>query len=142
MIIYTTGPKLARLAGQYGPLVPALRELILRPDTPLEAGVKDMIAGQLDAARDRFAAIGPGRDGDSTAGPPFGAQPGPAWQLPPEPPGPGQAHANDHPGKAGAQASRFTMPGPGDRGGGPACRGEAADVAGQQYPGRNPCGPV
>jgi hypothetical protein len=58
--------------------VPALRELILRPDTPLEADVKDMIAGQLDAARDRFAAIGPGRDGDSTAGSPSGAQPGPA----------------------------------------------------------------
>ena len=28
--------------------MPALRELILRPDTPLEADVKDMIAGQLD----------------------------------------------------------------------------------------------
>jgi len=33
-IIHLTGPKLARLAGKYGPLVPALRELILRPDTP------------------------------------------------------------------------------------------------------------
>ena len=77
-IIHTTGPKLSKLAGKYGPLVPALRELILRPDTPLEADVKDMIAAQLDAARDRFAAIGPGRDGDSTASPPSGAQPGPA----------------------------------------------------------------
>jgi hypothetical protein len=36
-IIHTTGPKLAKLAGKYGPLVPALRALILRPDTPLEA---------------------------------------------------------------------------------------------------------
>jgi hypothetical protein len=40
--------------------VPALRELILRPDTPLEADVKDMIAGKFDAARERFAAIGYG----------------------------------------------------------------------------------
>ena len=77
-IIYTTGPKLSKLAGKYAPLVPALRELILRPDTPLEADVKGMIAGQLDAARDRFAAIGHGRDGDSTVSPPSGAQPGPA----------------------------------------------------------------
>ena len=35
-IIHLTGPKLAKLAGKYGPLVPALRELILRPDTPLD----------------------------------------------------------------------------------------------------------
>ncbi len=48
-IIHTTGPKLAKLAGKYGPLVPAVRELILRPDTPLENNVKDMIAAQLDA---------------------------------------------------------------------------------------------
>jgi hypothetical protein len=56
-IIHLTGPKLAKLAGKYGPLVPALRELILRPDTPLETDVKDMIAGQLDTAQERFAAI-------------------------------------------------------------------------------------
>jgi hypothetical protein len=56
-IIHLTGPKLARLARKYGPLVPALRELILRPDTPLTADVKDAIAGQLDAAQERFAAI-------------------------------------------------------------------------------------
>ena len=34
-LFHITGPKLAKLAGKYGPLVP-LRELILRPDTPLE----------------------------------------------------------------------------------------------------------
>ena len=56
-IIHLTGPKLAKLAGKYAPLVPALRELILRPDTPLDADVKDMIAGQLDTAQGRFAAI-------------------------------------------------------------------------------------
>jgi hypothetical protein len=39
-IIHLTGPKLARLAGKYAPLVPALRELILRPDTPLATDVK------------------------------------------------------------------------------------------------------
>jgi hypothetical protein len=75
-IIHTTGPKLSKLARKYGPLVPALRELILRPDTPLEADVKDMIAAQLDAAQGRFAAIGHGSDGDSGASQPSGAQPG------------------------------------------------------------------
>ena len=64
-IIHTTGPRLARLARKYGPLVPDLRALILRPDTPLDADVKDMIAAQLDAAQGRFTAIGHGRDGDS-----------------------------------------------------------------------------
>jgi hypothetical protein len=75
-IIHTTGPKLPKLARKYGPLVPALRELILRPDTPLEADVKDMIAAQLDAAEGRFTAIGHGRDGDSGTGQSSGTQPG------------------------------------------------------------------
>ena len=56
-IIHLTGPKLVKLAGKYAPLVPALRELILRPDTPLATDVKDMIVGQLDTAQARFAAI-------------------------------------------------------------------------------------
>jgi hypothetical protein len=77
-IIHTTGPKLSKLARKYGPLVPVLRELILRPDTPLEADVKDMIAAQTDAAQGRFAAIGHGRDGDSGARKPPGAQSGSA----------------------------------------------------------------
>lgn len=38
-------------------LVPPLRELILRPDTPLDSDVKDMIARQLSSAEDRLAAI-------------------------------------------------------------------------------------
>ena len=75
-IIHTTGPKLSKLAGKYGPLVPALRALILRPDTPLGADVKDLIAGQLDAAQERFAAIGHSHDGDSGASQPAGAWPG------------------------------------------------------------------
>lgn len=75
-IIHTTGPKLSKLASKYGPLVPALRELILRSHTPLENGVKDMIAGQLDAAQQRFAAIGHGRDSDGGASKSSGAQPG------------------------------------------------------------------
>ena len=56
-VIHLTGPKLARLARKYSPLVPVLRELILRPDTPLDADIKTMIAGQLDTAQSRFAAI-------------------------------------------------------------------------------------
>jgi (p)ppGpp synthase/HD superfamily hydrolase len=56
-LIYTTGPKLSKLARKYCPLVPALRDLILRPDTPLAPDVKNMIAGQLAKAEDRFAAI-------------------------------------------------------------------------------------
>jgi hypothetical protein len=47
-------------------------------DTPLEAGVKDMIAARLDDARARFTATGPGHHGDSTASqsPAPGARPG------------------------------------------------------------------
>ena len=56
-LMHTTGPKLSRLASKYRPLVPVLRELILRPDTPLDPDVKNMIARQLDNAEDRFAAI-------------------------------------------------------------------------------------
>ena len=74
-IIHLTGPKLAKLAGKYAPLVPALRELILRKDTPLEADVKDMIAAQFDAARERFAAIRPGPPGNSGTSQPRGGPP-------------------------------------------------------------------
>ena len=56
-LFYTTGPKLPRLAAKYRPLLPLLRELVLRPDTPLDADVKDMIARQLDSAEGRLAAI-------------------------------------------------------------------------------------
>jgi hypothetical protein len=56
-LIHTTGPKLDRLASKYAPLVPVLRELILRPDTPLGADVKEHIAAQLDTAAGRFSAI-------------------------------------------------------------------------------------
>jgi (p)ppGpp synthase/HD superfamily hydrolase len=56
-LFYTTGPKLPRLATKYRPLVLPLRELVLRPDTPLAADVKDMIARQLDNAAGRLAAV-------------------------------------------------------------------------------------
>jgi hypothetical protein len=56
-LIHTTGPRLHRLAGKYAPLVPVLRELIARPDTPLDAAAKEHILAQLDRAADRFAAL-------------------------------------------------------------------------------------
>ena len=56
-LFHTTGPSLPRRAAKYRPLLPVLRELVLRPDTPLAGDVKDMIAGQLDKAGVRLAAI-------------------------------------------------------------------------------------
>jgi len=56
-VIHTTGPKLRTAATKYAPLVPVLRELVARPDTPLADDVKEHIAGQLDLAEQRFAAI-------------------------------------------------------------------------------------
>jgi HD domain len=64
-LIHTTGPRLHRLASKYAPLVPVLRDLIARPDTPLDAAVKEHILAQLDRAADRFAALqGPAGRGD------------------------------------------------------------------------------
>jgi hypothetical protein len=56
-LIHTTGPRLRRLAGKYAPLVPVLRDLIARPDTPLDEEVKEHILAQLDRAAGRFAAL-------------------------------------------------------------------------------------
>jgi hypothetical protein len=56
-LFHTTGPSLPRRAGKYLPLLPVLRELVLRPDTPLEDDVKRMIVRQFDKAGDRLAAI-------------------------------------------------------------------------------------
>jgi hypothetical protein len=61
-LIHTTGSMRPRLAGKHGPLVPVLRELILRPDTPLDADGKERIARQLDSAAGRCAAIWHGPD--------------------------------------------------------------------------------
>ncbi|HTW03890.1 MAG TPA: HD domain-containing protein [Streptosporangiaceae bacterium] len=68
-LIHTTGPALPRLAQKYAPLVPVLAELIARPDTPLSDEAKARILGQLEAARERFAAImatSPGGAGAAT----------------------------------------------------------------------------
>lgn len=56
-VIHTTGPKVASSAAKYRPLVPVLRELVARPDTPLSRLVKQHIFRQLDLAEERFAAI-------------------------------------------------------------------------------------
>jgi hypothetical protein len=56
-LIHTTGPRLHRLADKYAPMVAVLRELIARPDTPLDVAVKERILAQLDRAADRFAAL-------------------------------------------------------------------------------------
>ncbi|MFB4303062.1 HD domain-containing protein [Actinomadura sp. NTSP31] len=56
-LMHTTGPKVRKLARKYRPLVPGLKELIARPDTPLDDPVKRHITGQLDRAEERFDAI-------------------------------------------------------------------------------------
>ncbi|MFI5907589.1 HD domain-containing protein [Dactylosporangium sp. NPDC051541] len=60
-VIHTTGPKVERLATKYRPMVPVLRELVARPDTPLSRLVKQHIFRHLDLAEERFAAILDGR---------------------------------------------------------------------------------
>jgi HD domain len=60
-LIHSTGATLQRLAGKYAPLVPVLREMIKRPDTPLSAQARSRILGQLDLAEQRFSAIQPRR---------------------------------------------------------------------------------
>ena len=56
-LIYTTGPKAAKSARKYAPLVPVLADLIARQDTPLTCQAKARILRQLDTAQERFAAI-------------------------------------------------------------------------------------
>ena len=56
-LIHTTGPALERLAGKYEPVVPVLRELVTRPDTPLSEEAKARILHQLDQAAERFSII-------------------------------------------------------------------------------------
>jgi (p)ppGpp synthase/HD superfamily hydrolase len=57
-LIHTTpGPKLHKLARKYRPVVPILRDMVTRPDTPLADEVKQRIIEQLDLAEMRFDAI-------------------------------------------------------------------------------------
>lgn len=56
-VIHTIGPKVHRAATKYRPLVPVLRDLVARTDTPLPDDVKAHIFRQLDLAEERFAAI-------------------------------------------------------------------------------------
>jgi HD domain len=56
-LMHSLPTKYKPLASKYRPLVPVLRELITRPDTPLAESVKDHIRSQLDAAEERFNAI-------------------------------------------------------------------------------------
>jgi hypothetical protein len=56
-VIYTSGPKVSSSATKYRPLVPILRELVARPDTPLSPTARRHVLGQLDLAEQRFANI-------------------------------------------------------------------------------------
>ncbi|GAA2630515.1 HD domain-containing protein [Paractinoplanes durhamensis] len=56
-VIHTTAEKAFSSATKYRPLVPKLRELVGRADTPLSMAAKDHILDQLDLAEERFAAI-------------------------------------------------------------------------------------
>jgi (p)ppGpp synthase/HD superfamily hydrolase len=56
-VVHTTPEKAHSSATKYRPLVPKLRELVIRPDTPLSAQARDHILDQLDLAEERFAAI-------------------------------------------------------------------------------------
>jgi (p)ppGpp synthase/HD superfamily hydrolase len=56
-LMHSLPVKYQPLATKYRPLVPVLRELIAREDTPLSDPVKAHIRGQLDAAEERFDAI-------------------------------------------------------------------------------------
>jgi (p)ppGpp synthase/HD superfamily hydrolase len=56
-VVHTTADKAFSAATKYRPLVPKLRELVGRPDTPLSLEAKDHILDQLDLAEERFAAI-------------------------------------------------------------------------------------
>jgi hypothetical protein len=58
-LIHTTGPRVEKLAGKYAPLVPVLRDLIARPDTPLAPAARQRILEQLDRAEERFSAVLP-----------------------------------------------------------------------------------
>ena len=69
-LIHTSGPKAARLARKYAPLVPVLAGLITRPDTPLPPPVKARILGQFVAAQERFAAFAQAAASDA-GGPAF-----------------------------------------------------------------------
>jgi hypothetical protein len=122
-IIHTTGPRMAKRAGKYGPLVPAVRELILRPETPLENDVKDMIAGQFDGALERFAAIGRGRHGDSETSQSSATQPSSAFLHK-------QPVTESRPGAVGARAPMIVATSPVTAG--------AANADGQQNREENP----
>jgi len=56
-LMHSLPAKYQPLATKYRPLVPVLRELIAREDTPLSDPVKAHIRSQLDAAAERFDAI-------------------------------------------------------------------------------------
>lgn len=56
-ISYTIGPKAVRMARKYAPAVAVLRDLLHRPDTPLPPDVRAHIAGQLELADRRLAAV-------------------------------------------------------------------------------------
>jgi hypothetical protein len=68
-VIHISGPKALRAATKYRPLIPMLRNLVGRTDTPLSRWVKRHIFDQLDLAEERFNDLLIRSDGRQPAAP-------------------------------------------------------------------------
>ena len=85
-LIHTTGPRVERLAAEYAPLIPVLRDAVTRPDTPLSAEARQRILQQLNRAAQRFEPLLPPGAPPGSGTPPAAAPPPVAGNRP----GPGR----------------------------------------------------